>query len=282
MNIVLVSNPGSGSALPRRELSRRAKKHGITVTKHLNVQDNLKAEITKLASGTIVAVYGGDGTVNSVAGELVGRDLRLAPLPGGTLNHFAKDLGVPTDLDEALAGLSNATERRVDIARVNDLYFVNNASIGLYPASLHTRDLLKDYVGKWPSAFIAAERAFIRFRTYEVTLNNETFHTPFVFIGNNVYSWKDGGRRSVSAGKLGVMVARTRSRLALLKVIVSAPFGLANYHDEFEEFTAKKFVIRSTKNVMSVAHDGEVSRLETPLAFEVKPKALRVLVARKT
>ena len=277
MKVVLVSNPASGSALSTKELSKRAKAHGIVVTKHLTVQDDLKTKLGKLRGGTIIAVYGGDGTINTVAGLLAGSKLVLAPLPGGTLNHFAKDLGVPLDLDEAFGALRIAKERRVDVAKVNDIYFVNNASIGLYPASLHIRNLLQNYVGKWPSAFIAAERAFIRFRTYDITVNGDSFHTPFVFVGNNPYSWRDGGRRSLSSGKLGVMIARTRSRMSLFMVALSAPFGLAKYHNEFEEFKAVKFEIASSKKTMSVAHDGEVSQLETPLTFEIHAKALRVL-----
>src|SRR5688500_16985766 len=77
----------------------------------------------------IVIVGGGDGTIRSAAELIVGTDVRLGVLPLGTLNHFAKDLNLPTDWPDAISALANAREAEVDVGEVNGHVFLNNCSI---------------------------------------------------------------------------------------------------------------------------------------------------------
>src|SRR5215207_1701290 len=88
----------------------------------------------------IVVAAGGDGTVSGVAAVVAGSDAALGVLPLGTLNHFAKDLGIPLDLAKAAAVVAARHIRRVDVGRVNDRVFINNASIGVYPGIVEKRE----------------------------------------------------------------------------------------------------------------------------------------------
>ena len=89
----------------------------------------------------LLIVGGGDGTISAAASALVGTETRLGILPLGTLNHFARDLGIPTDLDEAAKLIAAGAERRVDVAEMNGRIFINNSAIGLYPLMVVDRDV---------------------------------------------------------------------------------------------------------------------------------------------
>lgn len=88
----------------------------------------------------IVVAGGGDGTISTVASVLAGTDAVLGVLPLGTLNHFAKDLGLPLDLNEAVATIIEGHVAQVDIGELNGRTFINNSSLGLYPKLVSHRD----------------------------------------------------------------------------------------------------------------------------------------------
>ena len=281
MNIILVHNPKSGSALSENELRAKCNKHHIAIDAFVVVDKDLSKKIAPyIKDKRIIAAIGGDGTLSAVAGILAGTKAIFAPLPGGTLNHFTKDLGVPQDIDKALGRLLHLKPRSIDVALVNKKVFINNASVGLYTSSLHTRKRFEDRLGKWLSAIIASIRALIRFRTYTVTIDKETFRTPFIFVGNNEYKMTRPGvveRKNIDKGTLSIFIARTASRRVLLKIAVLAIIGNINKLDEFESRKTSSFVINTLKKQLSVSRDGEVDHVATPLRFEVQKSVLRVL-----
>lgn len=281
MKLILIHNPKSGSALSQDELQQKCQDANIEIEEFIEVQDGFEKKLAPhIQAGKHIAALGGDGTVSAVAGQLADTNATLMPLPGGTLNHFTKDLGVPQDIDEALARLTQLTPRSIDIAEVNGTYFINNSSIGLYPTSLQDREEIEDTVGKWPAAVAASLRALVSFKTYRVTIDNHTFATPFIFVGNNRYQLDALGsteRTRLDEGTLTVYVAKTRSRLTLLKIAVFALLGRASELPEFDEFYTQSLTIKSNKRHLDVSHDGEISRIATPLAYEIHTKALRVV-----
>jgi diacylglycerol kinase family enzyme len=280
MNVVVVYNPKSGSALPEPALREMFERHAIKIDALIGVSKTIAQDLAPyLRKKAAICAIGGDGTLSSVASILAGTEATFVPLPGGTLNHFTKDLGIPQDIDRALKKLAKATVKKVDIAKVNDKLFINNSSIGLYPSSLRARSRFETTLGKWPAAVIASIHALVRFRTYHVTINNETFHTPFVFIGNNEYVI-DGTngvvRKTIHSGKLSVFVAQTISRATLLKIALFALFGRVKDVDEFDIYHVTSLTIHTRKKQLSVSHDGEVSRMNSPLRYEIKPGSLNV------
>ena len=100
---------------------------------------------------------GGDGTVNTVASAVIDTDKTFGVLPLGTLNHFAKDLHIPLDLEAAARTIIAGHTTQVDVGEVNDEIFLNNSSLGLYPRLVQKRKK-KQRLGsrKWAAFFWAA------------------------------------------------------------------------------------------------------------------------------
>ena len=141
----------------------------------------------------VIVAGGGDGTVSSVASALADKPVALGVLALGTLNHFARDAGVPADLEEAVRTIVDGHRVQVDIAEVNGRTFINNSGLGLYPDIVRNRERQQKRLGrgKWP-AFVWATLAVLRrypfMRVRLVVDGSErSRRTPFVFIGNNEY-----------------------------------------------------------------------------------------------
>ena len=281
MNIVLVYNPKSGSALGPREIRKKCQQASIGVEKIIPMRQGFNRKLRKfIESESVIGVIGGDGTISAIAGMVTDTRAILAPLPGGTLNHFSKDLNIPQNMDEALARLSHAKVHQIDVGVVNEKVFINNSSLGLYPASLRSREELEKNVGKWPAAVVSAMRAFFRLKTYTVTIDKNTFRTPFVFVGNNIYQFGVGGgavRKRLDEGVLSVLIARTQSRLTLLKIVLFTIAGRAKDLQEFDVFYPKRLTIHTKRKSLHVSHDGEVSKMESPIEYQIKKGVLRVL-----
>lgn len=140
----------------------------------------------------VVVAGGGDGTINTVAAALVGSEIALGVLPLGTLNHFAKDLGISLDPDTALRDVMAGHTVRVDVGEVNGRYFLNNSSIGIYPRIVRDREQLQRSGHRKWIAFIGAVIPILRrhsFMQVRVSANgvDRMRRTPFVFVGNNEY-----------------------------------------------------------------------------------------------
>lgn len=280
MKIIVIHNAKSGSALSTKELTKKFKKHSITVERFMTLSPTIKTELQPyIHKSAVIAAIGGDGTISAVAGILHSTDATLIPLPGGTLNHFTKDLGIAQDIDEAIANIRSANTRLIDVATVNDTVFVNNSSIGLYPSSLQERKHFEDRLGKWPAATIGLLRAFIRYRSYEVILDGHTFHTPFLFVGNNNYHLEDIRRlrTHLNQGTLSVYMIVSRSRWTLLKLLPYAFIGKLKEHGSFHSKLTESLIIHTRHKTLRVSHDGEYSRLTSPLRYKILKKSLRVI-----
>lgn len=277
--MILVYNAKSGGAFSADALRASFKRHKIPLEALISIE-NLEELEHYLKDNVTVAAVGGDGTISAVAAMLAGTRSVLAPLPGGTLNHFTKDLGIPQDLDEALAALADASVRKIDVARVNNCVFINNSSLGMYPTSLRTRERYEQHIGKWPAALFAVLRSLVKFRTYKMTLGSETFRTPFIFVGNNDYEIDTVGtatRRALNKGHLCVFIAKTASRWTLLKIFLWTLVGKAKELDEFEVRKVSSFTLHAARRRLHVAYDGEVKHMPPPLRYEIMSKALSVL-----
>lgn len=249
------------------------------------------AEITRLAQQAAEAgcdpliAGGGDGTINSVAVAALAADRRLGVLPLGTFNHFAKDLRLPLDLDAAAAVCLTGREIRVDVGTVNDHLFLNNSSLGLYPFLVRLRERHEEHRGKLLAALAAGMTVLRHYPYLDVRLrvDGQDFfrRTPFVFIGNNEYemeSFRLGARSCIDQGTLSLCVAHRTGRLGLFRLAFRALFGGLREQHDFDALCSPEIRVDTSQPRLSVALDGEVKLLETPLLYRVQPGALRVLV----
>ena len=237
----------------------------------------------------IVVAGGGDGTVNAVASELVGTDKTLGVLPLGTLNHFAKDLHIPLDLEGAARNLFTGEAVRVDVGEVNERIFINNSSLGLYPSIVRHREKQQERLGrgKWFAALWATLEVFRRYPLFSVRLSadGQEFRrrTPFVFIGNNEYqmdTFNLGARSCLDAGQLSLHVTRDIGRWGLVRLAASALLGRLRESEDFDALCTREVWIETRRTRLRVATDGEVNVMHTPLHYRVRPGALRVIVPK--
>jgi diacylglycerol kinase family enzyme len=235
----------------------------------------------------VVVAAGGDGTVSAVAAALAGTRTALAVLPTGTRNHFARDLGIPLDVEAAARVVADGVVRSIDVAEVNGRPFVNNSSIGLYPRIVADRDGQRARLGRgrWLAMAIAIARALRNTPTLDVVLEDGgppvRHQTPFVFVGNNPYSARLlslAGRESLCEGRLGVYLSRRSGRFSLVRLAFRALVGRLEQARDFEVHRLPELRIRSPRRRLHVAVDGEVVSMRPPLRYAIRPLALRVLV----
>ena len=236
-----------------------------------------------------VVAGGGDGTISTVAALLAGTDKVLAVLPLGTLNHFAKDLGLPLELEAAARVAATGRVVRVDVGEVNGRVFINNSSIGLYPRLVRRRQQQQDRLGrgKWAAFLFAGLSVLRRYPFLDVRLeaDGRTFsrRTPFVFVGNNEYlmdGLQIGARARLDAGRLSLYVTHRTGRWGLLLLALRALTGRLSEARDFDALSAREITIetRRRKQRLRVATDGEVTVMRTPLHYRVRPGDLRVVV----
>jgi diacylglycerol kinase family enzyme len=250
--------------------------------------DMINAAKAALAGGApMVVAGGGDGTINAVASVMAGSGVPFGVLPLGTLNHFAKDLGIPLALDEAVRNLATGRPRQVDVGEVNEHIFLNNSSLGLYPDIVHDREKQQHRLGrgKWPAAIWATLAALRRYPLLSVKLlvggQRLARRTPFVFIGNNEYRMEGlsiGERACLDAGTLSLYVAQHPGRLGLLRFAFRALCGRLAQERDFDVLLASEMEIATHHRRLRVATDGEVTVMKTPLRYRVRPGALTVIV----
>jgi len=240
--------------------------------------------------GLIVA-GGGDGTISAVASTLVNKEINLGVLPLGTLNHFARDLQIPTKLEDAVELIAKGPVRLIDMAEVNGHYFINNSSLGIYPRLVKNREEQRLHlgIGKWPALLIAAIMVFRRARDFKVEIVSEDIdvirRTPFVFIGNNEYDislFTIRNRSSLNRGVLSVYIGNRGGRAELLRLILKAIMGSLDQEKDFTALTLTKCLIRTRSKSITIAIDGELSKISTPLHYLTHPGALRVIAPERT
>lgn len=238
----------------------------------------------------LLVAAGGDGTINAAASTLLHRDTALAVIPAGTLNHFARDLGVPLDAEKAAHLAIQGVVRQVDAAEVNGHAFINNAVLGFFPNYRWTRQAIerhglgKTRLGRFVSTVAALWRVFWRMPHLTVTFavggNQRVIRTPFVLIGNNEHRMQGidlASRASLNEGKLWVYALPACSRWGMLQLTLSLLTGRMPRESVFQIFSTPELTIESKHDRIGVGVDGEMLRLQPPLHFKSLPGALRVI-----
>jgi diacylglycerol kinase family enzyme len=265
---------------------------GIEATiEMIDGKDMVERARAAVRAGTdAVVAGGGDGTVRSVAGVLAGTGTALGVLPLGTLNHFARDLGIPEDIPEAARALAGADVREIDLGEVNGEVFVNNSGLGFYPPVVQERDRQRKREGrnKWVAAGVALVKLLPRVPALHLSLVFEgkkvERKTRFVLVGNNEYKmsvFTPGERNLFDSGDLYLYIANCPDRFCLLRLALLALVSNASRSDRFDSWCIPELTIDvhgKRKKKIPVILDGEVLLLEPPLCYRTRPKELRVLV----
>jgi diacylglycerol kinase family enzyme len=297
--IVALMNAGAGAFSEKLAEDVRATlvaalaQHGVTVEVRFVEGESLhaaaKRALAQAKRGEIdaVAVGGGDGSIRTVAGVLAGTGVPLGVLPFGTLNHFAKDLGIPLSADEAASTIAGGTVRLVDVAEVNGETFINNSSIGIYPYMVIDRERRRTErkIAKWMAMVPAFFRMLRHFPRRKLRIEAKSFarpyRTPCLFVGNNEYGMElftFGKRQSLDAGRLWFYVVKPRNPAEFLAMVWRLCFGHLDQSRDLDKFALAEATISAKASRLPVALDGEVKIMHPPLHYRSRPRALQVIV----
>lgn len=258
----------------------------ITASKDLNsllprVREALEQGVESIVVG------GGDGTLSQIAGLLLEGEIPLGVLPLGTFNHFARDLGIPLPLEEALGVALAGRVERCDVGEVNGRVFLNNSSLGLYPLILRLRALHPVRgPAKWAVAAWATLREIRQGREIAVRINSDAGivvrRTPIVFIGNNEYRAEGldlGTRASLRDGMLSIYIVKSEAKRHLLRLAWRMLTRRVE-DQELEVLLVEAATLETGATRLQIAIDGDVEQLTTPLEYRIRPAALQVRVPR--
>jgi diacylglycerol kinase family enzyme len=289
---VIINERSGPAARPEAgpEIQSLFEKHNMRVRlERVRDPGDLAARARQAASRhDLLVAAGGDGTVSVVATVAVSTGTRLGVLPMGTLNHFAKDVGLPLELEEAVKAIVAGRVHHLDVGEVNGRIFVNNSSVGLYPRMVWEREA-EERRGhrKWAAFGIAMLNTWRNYRLTAARLDVDgsatSVRTPFIFVGNNEYTaegFRLGGRSRLDQGRLSIFVAPECGRFEILSLPVRAlTGGLQADAPPFLGFQADTVTVDVTHRRISVAIDGEVAMFAPPLVYRIRPRALEVIVA---
>jgi diacylglycerol kinase family enzyme len=289
ISVVLNARSGqTGRAGVRDEIASLFEPQGVDV--HISVVEQpaeipMRAREALAANAEAVVAAGGDGTISAVAAVLAGGSVPLGVLPLGTLNHFAKDIGIPLDLPKAVEVIAARHVRQIDVGRVNECIFVNNSSLGVYPSMVQTRERLREEKGysKWTALAVATIETLRREDELSIRLEADRTkmiaRTPFVVVGNNEYRVEGigiVGRTRLDAGRLYAYFAPPVRTRQLPNLLAHALFGLAHAEHLLSSLATTELWIDTFGPKINVACDGELHVLATPLHYRTWPRALNV------
>ena len=235
----------------------------------------------------VIVAAGGDGTINAVASAVVGNNaVKFGVIPRGTLNHFARALEIPTDMEKAVETIVAGHVKFIDVGQVNGTIFLNNSSVGLYPSIVRMRENLQHSgLSKWPVAIWASIRIFSRFRRLSLELvpaNGDAIRhdTSMLFVGNNAYEMSFptlGARPTLESGRVWIMMPKSATRLGLIGNFLKMILGRETTADAVT-MEVTKLTANSKRRFLKVAIDGEVIQLQSPLKYSIRPKTLQVII----
>jgi diacylglycerol kinase family enzyme/membrane-associated phospholipid phosphatase len=269
--LVVAVNPRSGPddydpvedikrLLPRAEVLELTPESGVDV---------LLGEAARSGRAKALGVAGGDGSVAAAAAVALEHGLPLAVIAAGTLNHFARDVGLETPQDTADAVISGQAVR-VDVAEVNGTPFLNTSSIGAYPEMVRRRDRLSGRMGKWLALTVAAAQVLRTQAPVELLVNGRPLSVWIIFIGNCLYSPRGlspAWRPRLEDGLLDVQYLRADLKFGRTRAVLGTLLGISEHARSYGHFEAEEVTVVSRSGLKQVAYDGEMGEKATEFRF---------------
>jgi diacylglycerol kinase family enzyme/membrane-associated phospholipid phosphatase len=278
--VVLVINPASGSGTGARVVAEVRDALPAAEIVELGDRDDIVTALRDAAKrADVLAVGGGDGTVSCAAGFAIEHDVPLAVFPGGTFNHFAKDIGCDS-VAKTVEAIRRGSVACVDLVCLNEEQLVvNTASIGAYPRFVRTRERLEHKIGKPLAGLYAMFHTLRRDQPVRISYDNKTLQTSLVFVGNSTYlpsGFAPSRRTRMDDGLIDVRILETGRRLSTLRIVGSLALGRLERSPLYHEMRVPEFAMKSLDGPTVLAYDGEVGTRVTDASFSVNYRALPV------
>jgi undecaprenyl-diphosphatase len=277
---MLVVNPASGSGTGARVIDEVREALPQTEIVELSDDDDVEEVLRKAAErAEVLAVAGGDGTVSCAARVAVESGIPLAVFPGGTFNHFAKDIGCDT-VAKTVDAIRRGSIGCVDLVCLNEEHMViNTASIGAYPTFVQTREKLEHKVGKPLAGLYAMLHTLRHGEPVRIAYDNKTLQTSLFFLGNSTYlpsGFAPSRRTRMDDGLLDVRILETGRRLSRTRILTALALGRLERSPLYHELRVPEFTLHAVDGPTVLAHDGEVGTEVADATFSVKYRALPV------
>ena len=278
--VVLVINPASGSGTGARVIDEARDALPRMEIVELETDDDVKAVLDSAADrAEVLAVGGGDGTVACAAGVALSKDRPLAVFPGGTFNHFAKDIGCDT-VAKTVESIREGSIVKVDVLRLNETgTVINTASIGAYPMFVQEREKLERRIGKPLAGLYAMFHTLRRGKPVRIQYDNKTLQTSLFFLGNSSYlpsGFAPARRLRMDDGLMDVRILETEKRFSRLRILTSLALGRLVRSPLYHELRVPEFTFKAVDGPTLLAHDGELADELDEATFSVRYRALPV------
>lgn len=278
--LTIAVNPRSGPALSANPATRLREALPNAEVVELAGDDDLDEVLRAAAKGGARAIgaAGGDGTLN--AGAAVADDLGLPFLavPAGTLNHFAKDLGLGS-VEEAVEAVQRGDLVAVDVALADGRPFLNTLSLGSYVDLVDAREKLEKVIGKWPAVVVALTRVIRRAEPLEIDIDGRRRSVWMLFVGNCRYhpsGFAPTWRERLDDGLLDVRVVDATHPGSRTRLVLAVLTGRLSNCRAYESWVADRLVIDCPSGGLRLAVDGETIDASSHVVVEKRPEKLRV------
>ncbi|KQM68496.1 diacylglycerol kinase family protein [Xylophilus sp. Leaf220] len=292
--LVLNAKSGKGEAMNAREVIERGctaagrMLHTFPIDKRHPPKQQARAAVAAArAAGGIVAVAGGDGTINATAQAVLGSGCAFGVLPQGTFNYFGRNHGIPTEIEGALEVLLTQAPQAVQVGQVNERVFLVNASMGLYATLLEDRETYKSQYGRNRLVALAAALLTLvrghRPWTLRLSWKDEVqeLRTTSLFVGNNALQFEQVGvaeGEALTQGALAAVVMKPQGLLARVGLLLRGALRRLDDAKTIDTLSFRALDVEPARGSrhrrVKVATDGELAWMEMPLRFQVAPELL--------
>jgi len=278
--VVLVVNPASGGGTGVRVIDEVRESLPQAEIVELGEGDDVEQVLRKAAErAEVLAVGGGDGTVSCAASVALEAGIPLAVFPGGTFNHFAKDIGCDT-VAKTIDAVQRGSVGCVDLVCLNEGHMViNTASIGAYPTFVQTREKLEHKIGKPLAGLYAMLHTLRHDQPVRIAYDNKDLQTSLFFLGNSTYlpsGFAPSRRTRMDDGLLDVRILETGRRFSRTRIVAALALGRLERSPLYHELRVPEFSFKAVDGPTVLAHDGEIGTEVTEATFSVRYRALPV------
>ena len=279
--VSIVVNPGARAADERDTAELLAERLPAATVHVVGEDDDVGEVLARAADEATVALgaAGGDGTISAAARLAHDRGLPLLALPAGTLNHFARDLGLLA-LDDAVDALQAGQVVHVDLAEVDGRTFVNTLSFGSYTELVDARERLQDRIGKWPAVAVALVTVLRRATPIQIDVDGRRRSIWLAFVGAGRYrpsGFAPSWREVLDDGLLDVRLVDGEQPWARFRLVLSVLTGRLGRSTVYEQRTARSVRLRSADGApLALALDGERCDVPSSVVVEKRERCLLV------
>lgn len=284
--VLLNAQAGARRQADEDRIVRILAEHGVTASIEAVEPRDLVSSLRRLAGGEMVGIAGGDGTLRTAARALAGSSTAMVPFPTGTLNHFARRLGIDS-IEAAAAAVRAGRSQALPVGRVNDHVFLNTAVIGSYPRLVELRQRMQPYVTKWPAAALASAVLLARWPQVRLTARMPDAELDAL----TAMFWVGVGRGSFPAvhespvpdprDTLEAVVlpgTGRRAAFVLMAALIRQRLGNGTAVERAMDVIRAPWFEIDAERAVPIALDGEPRRIEPPLRISLDREALRVMV----